>query len=136
MNTGRVLFFVLTGSAAIVGVSIGVAGALNADETQYRGTFTEESCTERTRFGCRSVGAWVSDDGTIQLDDVYLDGVPDSSGTAEAQYHPSGIGNSDDDKIVHTSFGVAIEPFVPVGMIALAGGLSYVQWRKWRGSWK
>lgn len=118
------------------GVYFAVAGILDATEPRYWGTFTEESCTELTRHACRSVGTWVSDDGSIRLEGVYLDGVPGDDGTVSAQYQPTGIDNDADDNIVHTSFGVSIEPFAGPGLVAFAGGLSFVQWRKWRGTWR
>ncbi|MCU1439048.1 MAG: hypothetical protein JWP85_45 [Rhodoglobus sp.] len=128
------LFFVVMGGVALIGVGIGIAGIIDANQPTYWGTFTEESCVEGGRFGCRSVGTWVSDDGTIRLEDVYLDGKPDSDGTVDARYQPSGVDNDADDNIVHTFTGVALEPLVPWILTALAAGSIFWYGRKWRGT--
>ncbi|WP_435743615.1 hypothetical protein [Microbacterium sp. PMB16] len=129
------LFFVVMGAVAVAGLYYVVAGIIDANEPRYWGTFTEEFCEERPRRGCQSVGTWVSDDGSIRLEGVSLDGVPGDDGTVAAQYQPAGVANDADTNIVHTSFGVSVEPFVTVGLVVLAGGVAFMQWRKWRGTW-
>lgn len=133
---GRVLFFVLMGVAVVMGIYIGIAGLVDASEPTYWGTFTQKSCVEGGRYGCRSVGTWVSDDGSIRLKNVYLDGKPGGDGTVNAQYQPKGVNNDADANIVHTSTGVALKPIVPWALIGMGLGFSAWYWRKWRGTWR
>lgn len=76
------------------------------------GTFTEHRC-EEARYGCRSVGTWHSDDRSIRLENVYLDGQPTDNGTVRASYQPTGVANDADNNIVHTAVGHALSPFLP-----------------------
>lgn len=133
---GRVLFFVVSGGLIVAGVLLGVAGILDSREPAYWGTFTEESCVDAGRRGCRSLGTWVSDDRSIRLEEVYLDGSPNSDGSVEAQYRPTGIINGADNNIVHTETGVALAPILPWVIVAMGVGYSIRQWFKWRGTWR
>ena len=124
------------GMMVVLGVFIGVTGVLDADEPTYWGTFTEERCERGNRYGCRSVGTWVSDDGSIRLENVYLDGRPASDGTTDASYQPTGLRNDADNNIVHGPFGHALEPLVPWMLVGLGVFMSTVQWRRWRRTWR
>jgi len=130
----RVLFFVIMSGLLLISAGLGVAGIIDADQPTYWGEFTEESCVEGGRFGCRSIGTWVSDDGTIRLEGVYLDGKPDSGGTVSAQYQPAGVLNDADNNIVRASTGVALEPVLPWILAALAASFLFLYGRKWRGT--
>lgn len=131
-NLGRILFLVLMGVVAAVGALLGIGNALDADEPVHWGTFTEERCEEGGRYGCQSIGRWVSDDGSIRLDDVQLDGRPSADGTVEASYQPTGIMNDADRNIVHSPLGATLEPFAPWMLVALCVGAATFQWREWR----
>ena len=120
-----------------VGVVVGVAVALDADEPRHWGTFTEESCAGGgIRHRCQSIGTWLSDDGEIRLTGVALDGTPGSDGMARAQYQPTGVLNDADSNIVHSSTGAMLEPVAPWILVALGGGTAVMQLRKWRGTWR
>lgn len=124
------------GYAVAVGVFLGFAGILDSGEPVYWGTFTEERCVEGGRYGCRSVGTWVSDDGTFGLKNVYLDGKPNADGTTDASYQPTGIQNDADNNIVHSPTGTWLEPVVPWMLVLIGVGLSALQWWRWRGTWR
>lgn len=133
-RVGRVLFFALWAVVIAAGATLGIIGVLDADEPVRWGTFTEERCEQGGRYGCRSIGTWVSDDGSIRLDDVYLDGTPTTDGTAAASYQPTGIVNDADNNIVHTRVGTSLEPFVPWMLVAFGVATAASQWREWRRS--
>lgn len=118
------------------GVFLGVAGILDSREPVYWGTFTEERCVEGGRRGCQSVGMWVSDDGTIRVVDVQLDGGVDADGTADASYQPTGIHNDADNNVVHTPMSTFLEPVVPWILVLGGAGASALYWRRWRGTWR
>lgn len=124
------------GLAVAYGVYFGIAGILDSSEPVHWGTFTEERCVDGGRYGCRSVGTWVSDDGSIRLEDVYLDGRPNADGTIDASYQPTGIRNDADANIVHSPVGASLEPFVSLMLVAIGIGFSVLQWRRWRGTWE
>jgi hypothetical protein len=111
--SGRGLFFAPMGLLIAVGLYTGAAGLIGANEPVYRGTFRETHCVEGGRQGCRSVGTWLSDDGSTRLTDVYLDGRPSTVGTVEASYQPTGIFNDVDNIIVHAVIRQDLDPFVP-----------------------
>ena len=135
-RAGRIFFYGIWGVITCVAVLIGIGNIVDASEPTYWGTFTEQHCDETPRYGCRSVGTWASDDGTIRLHDVYLDGTPDADGTAEAQYQPDGAMSDADNNIVHTSLGVSTEPVLPWLLAAFGIGTMACWSMKWRGTWK
>lgn len=100
-------------------------------EPTYWGTFTELSCTPRVRGGCESVGVWTSDDGTIRLTDVELDGTVDESHTARALYMPGERGV--DDPIVHVALSVAIAPALLPILVVWMSSLAFYYGRAWWG---
>jgi hypothetical protein len=60
-----------------VGVGLGVAGVKDAVDKQpvVWGTFSEGDCQPNIH-GCRSIGRWVSDDGKIVKERIYLEDYP------------------------------------------------------------
>jgi hypothetical protein len=91
---------------------LGVASAIDAKEPVYWGTFTQTHC-DWARYGCRSFGTWVSDDGTITKLEISLDGDPGPDGTVRADYQPSGIINDADNNIVHTAMWSGVMLWLP-----------------------
>ena len=128
---GRALGIAVFAGVALVAVGLGVVGVMDSQEPTYWGTFTETDCIDARR-GCRSVGYWVSDDGSIRMSDIYLDGQPGPDGTVRARYRPTGINHDKDNNIVHTSVGVALEPVLPwVLALGCAGAGAYYAWTWW-----
>lgn len=82
-------------------VVLAIGHSLDGNEPLYWGTFTEEHCDPKPRNGCSSFGTWVSDDRTVVLKDIALDGSPDDDGSARASYRPTGFSNDADNQIVH-----------------------------------
>ncbi|WP_144782971.1 hypothetical protein [Microbacterium sp. BH-3-3-3] len=74
------------------------------------GTFTETGCEPRPRGGCRPVGTWTSDDGSLVQYDVYLDGWMDENGTTRASYQPTAILGG--ESIVHTPALTGAGPWI------------------------
>lgn len=128
---GRVAFLALTAVFTTLAAFLGIAQLVDAGEPVHWGTFTEERCEEGGRFGCQSIGTWVSEDGRLRLEDVYLDGRPSSDGTVAASYQPTGILNDASRNIVHAPVGAALEPLVPWMMVAFGVGV-FVSWTLWR----
>lgn len=119
-------------SAAVAFALLGVAGALDADEPVFWGTYEEDNCDTYARSGCRSQGTWISDDGSIRKSGIYLDGRPSADGTARASYRPTGVINDLENNIVHVEAWPGLSTVLPwvacVG--ALAGLALYITcWR-------
>jgi hypothetical protein len=100
----------------------------------HNGVFVEESCAPTYR-GCQSIGTWTSDDGSLRLDDVELDGAVGPDGSVHAQYRP---GERDPgDGIVHTESSLALAPvLLPVVVVGSLGyayhyGDSSFGWARW-----
>ena len=116
------MFFTVIGTVAAVTAFVGVAGVIDASEPTYWGTYTEEYCEPRLRGGCHSIGTWVSDDGSIRLDDVRLDGSADPDGTVRAEYGPTGLLNDAQSNIVHAEPWASGSFWVPwLGLAVVAG---------------
>lgn len=128
---GRVAFTALFGILIAVTVVLGIGGIVSLGEPVHWGTFTEERC-DRARFGCRSIGTWVSDDGTIRVEEVQLDGAPEPDGTQRAAYRPTGFNNDADNAIVHAEPWATLGPWMPLGLALFFGGVLTIQWWQWR----
>jgi hypothetical protein len=105
----------------VVSVALGVIGIANLSVPVYWGTFTQDRCVD-SRYGCRNIGSWVSDDGSIRKEDIALDGALHPVTSVRACYRPTGLLNDSDNNIVHTEFwstGAAWVPWLVV--IAIAG---------------
>jgi hypothetical protein len=116
---------------------MGVGTALQPGSQTYWGTFTEHSCAP-ARFGCHSVGTWVSDDESITRTSIALDGKPNADGTVSASYTPTGFNNDLDNNIVHTQFGTSARLWLPWTLAALMAAIVAVQsllWRRRDGDW-
>ncbi|GAA1925402.1 hypothetical protein GCM10009775_17040 [Microbacterium aoyamense] len=98
---GQLVFYVV---AALIAGAFGLliyAFAADLGQPRIWGTFTHEDCEPRPRGGCREVGTWVSQDGSLVKEDVYLDGGSGPDGTTPASYQPSGIISDETNNIVH-----------------------------------
>ncbi|MEV8271903.1 hypothetical protein [Microbacterium sp. NPDC077184] len=84
-----------------VSLTLSVGGAMSANEEVIWGTFYERYCEPKPRGGCRSVGTWISDDGSIRKTGIHLDGWPGDGGTVRAGYRPTGFNNDDQNNVVH-----------------------------------
>lgn len=127
---GQVIFMaILTGALIVCGV-LGVGGAVSAGEDVVWGTFSETDCTP-ARYGCRSVGTWISDDGSIRKTAIHLDGRPGPDGTARAAYRPHGFNNDDENNIVHVemlAYAWVWAPWILMVVFAGIGLFYYVKW--------
>lgn len=130
---GHGIFYVVMAALFCVFVILGVGGAQNAVEHQavVWGTFTEENCLP-DYHGCRSIGRWTSDDGTIVKEGIYLDGSPGQDGTARASYQPSGFNNDSDNNIVHVQWASGMGLWFPWVMVALSAGAVVYAARRWK----
>lgn len=112
----RILSAALLAALALVGFALGVGLLTAAGEPVYWGTYTESSCEGWGRAGCHSRGTWVSDDGTIRLENIRLDGHVGPDGTVVASYRPTGFLNDFNNQIVHTEWTSWLGPWVPWGV--------------------
>ncbi len=130
---GHALFFIVMIGVLVLWLFVGVAAVVDHDRPKYWGTFTETSvsCDPGPRGGCTSSGRWLSDDGTIVLDDVALDGVPEPHGTVRASYRPGGLLGDDENHIVHTAEWTNADLWMPWLGMALTGGATWRYYRKW-----
>lgn len=120
------------GALVAIMVVLGVGGLVSVGEPVHWGTFTEERC-ERARFGCRSIGTWVSDSGELRADGVQLDGAVGPDGTARASYRPTGFNNDADNAIVHAEPWASWGPWMPWIFALVLSGVIVIQWRRWGG---
>ena len=132
-RVGHAIFYLIMTACAVLMAITGVESALDAAEGQpvLWGTFTVTD-GEPDRRGCRSVGVWLRDDGSLDKEQIYLDGSPDGDGTARASFQPSGRRSDEHNSIVHadTWSGAGIwMPWVGVG-ITTAVTIDYA--RRWR----
>lgn len=127
----RVVLTAVFGILMLIMVVLGIGGIVSLGEPVHWGTFTEERC-ERARFGCRSFGTWVSDDGTIRVEEVQLDGAPEPDGTQRAAYRPTGFNNDADNAIVHAEPWATLGPWMPWIFVVVFGGVFWLQTGRWR----
>jgi hypothetical protein len=130
-TAGRVLFYLVMGVLILIGGVLGVGGILSAGEPVIWGTFTEERC-EPARYVCRSIGTWVSDDGTIQKHGIALDGRPGPDGTVRASYRPTGFNDDDSNNIVHVEAWTLAFVWFPWAFVAILVGVVMIQTWEWR----
>jgi hypothetical protein len=130
---GRGIFVIVMAVVFIVGAALGVANDKDAIDQQpvLWGTFFEQSC-EPNLHGCRSFGRWVSDDGRIVKEGIYLDGSPGSDGTARAAYKPEGLINDNENNIVHVEWASGLGLWFPWLLCTFAVGATVYYARKWR----
>lgn len=130
---GHGLFYLVMVALFCLFVILGVGSAQNAFEHQavVWGTFTEESCLSGYH-GCRSIGRWTSDDGTMVKEGVYLDGSPGNDGTARANYQPSGFNNDSDSNLVHVQWASSMSLWYPWVGVALSAGAVVYAARRWK----
>lgn len=103
-RVGRVTAVTAMAMIALGFASMGVMDLVDKDQPISWGTYTELEC-EPPEFGwgeCRSVGNWVSDDGSIVRDRIYLDGEVRPGGTVRASFRPQGWRNDAENNVVHT----------------------------------
>jgi hypothetical protein len=126
----RGLFLLVMGVVLVVSAVLGVWGILSVGEPILWVTFTQERC-EPARYGCQSIGIWVSDDGTIRKHDVALDGTPGPDGNVRASYRPTGFNNDDQKNIVHVQGWASGFVWVPWLLFAAIVWTVVVQVRQW-----
>lgn len=131
---GQVVFFLVMTLVLAVSLGLGVGGAMSANEEVIWGTFYQRDCEPKPRGGCRSVGTWVSDDGSIRKTGIYLDGWLAPDGTVRAGYRPSGFNNDDENNIVHveaTAYGWIWFPWLLT--VYVIGVIIYYAAKWWPG---
>lgn len=117
---GRVATALILGVLAVVLVALLVVSVLDLRQPVIWGTFTQTDCEPRPRGGCRAIGTWVSDDGTIVRRGVALDGWPEDDGTSRAGYQPTAILGGESADIVHAPLFVGAGPWI-LGAVLLWG---------------
>ena len=113
-------------------LTLGIGQTFAPGTATYVGTFSQTSC-EPTRFGCTSIGTWVSNDRSIVRNNTSLDGSVSSDGTVQATYTPTGFNNDKDNNVVHTAAWSWLKPWMPwLLSIAFAGFIAVrvFEWRK------
>lgn len=125
---GQIAFYVVGGILAMAFAALLVASLIDSAQPRIWGTFTQTGCEERFRGGCRPFGTWVSDDETIVLHDVYLDGWTDESGTARAGYQPTALVGSD---IVRVPFLSGFGPWLIGGILVWSVGYALYKAASW-----
>ena len=131
VGLGRGLYVVIMGLLFCLSAALGGADFVDRNEPIYWGTYTHVRCDPVAR-GCGSIGNWVSDDQSIHVEDIELDGSPGRDGVVRASFQPTGITNDVRNNIVHTQFGTTIGPWAPwVFCVFIAGHVVYrvVGWR-------
>lgn len=130
---GHGIFYAVMAVVFVVSVGLGVAGVKDMADQQpvLWGTFTEEDCLPNIH-GCRSIGRWVSDDGTIVKEQIYLDGSPGKDGTVRASYQPAGLNNDSDNNIVHVRWTTGAGIWMPWVLAAFSLGSVVYYNRQWR----
>ena len=88
---GQIVFYVVTGVLAVALAALLIASLIDLGRPRIWGTFTQVGCEERRRAGCRPFGTWISDDGTIVEQHVYLNGWTDSTGRTRAAFRPGAL---------------------------------------------
>lgn len=136
-QVGRIMFVGVMSAVALGFVVIGVAEVSDQDEPRYWGNYTEGGC-EAPEFGwgpCRSTGRWVSDDGSIVKDPIYLDGDVAEGGTVRASFRPNGWINDEENNIVNTpqwsNAGAWFPWLAAAGAGAIAVWYSLRWWSRW-----
>ena len=122
--------YVVIGAFTVVFLALAVINTIDAQEPVIWGKFTEEYCHE-TRRGCSSFGTWVSDDQTITMTEIRLDGSVEPGGSIRAGYQPTGIISDTDNHIVHAAGWMSVGPYFP--WVAATAGITWglvkaIQW--------
>ena len=125
------MLIVFYAAMLVAGILLWVRWNSTPDDAIVWGTFVEDSCVPRVKGGCRSVGHWTSDDGTIQFREVDLDGPLGDDRTARAAYRPDE--SSSDPGIVHTQFGLSIAPWAFGGFMLCTSAMALYYGHKWWG---
>ena len=115
---GRVLFYLVAAAMTLMLACLTVASIADLAQPRQWGTFTQTDCEPRPRGGCREVGTWIGDDGTLIKRDVYLDGWTEEGGSTRASYQPDAIISDESNNIVHTAGLTGIGPWI-VGAILI-----------------
>lgn len=111
---GQIAFYVFGGIMTIAFAALLLVSVIDAGQPRIWGTFTQTGCEETGLRGCRPYGTWVSDDRTIVLHDVDLDGWTDDFGMARASYQPTALLGHD---MVHVPFLSGIGPWLLGGIL-------------------
>jgi hypothetical protein len=88
---GQIAFYVVGGILAVVLAALLTANIIDLGQPRIWGTFTQTGCEERPRYGCRPFGTWVSDDGSLHEQRVYLNGWTDDRGQTRASFQPTAL---------------------------------------------
>lgn len=136
-RVGRVMAVAAMSLIALAFVAAGVMDMVDRDQPIHWGTYTEIDC-EAPEFGwgdCRSVGNWVSDDGSIMKDRIYLDGEVRPGGTVRASFRPSGWINDSENNVVHTLQWTYAGGWISWAGAALTGTLAAWWAFRWWSRW-
>ncbi|BAJ74013.1 FOG: Ankyrin repeat [Microbacterium testaceum StLB037] len=88
---GQIVFYVVAGVLTVAIAALLVASLIDLGQPRVWGTFTQMGCEDRPRAGCRPFGTWISDDGAIIEQHVYLNGWTDSTGRTRAGFQPTAL---------------------------------------------
>lgn len=114
-------------------ISVAVSDIVTAREPSHPGTFTLTYIDRAGRGPDTVYGYWVSDDGSIRLPEVILDGAVDSSGEAATLYRPTDLLNAVGVPTVRTESRAENRSVLPwIGCAAIAV-VSFIAFRVVRG---
>ncbi|MHA6510216.1 hypothetical protein [Tessaracoccus sp. Y1736] len=78
------------------------------------------------------MGTWISDDGSLVKEQIYLDGSPDGDGTARASFQPSGRRSDELNNIVHADTWSGAGIWMPWVGVAITTAVTIDYARRWR----
>ena len=136
--TGRAvshaIFYLVMGACFIFCLGGCLALAIDAshDRPIVWGTFTRQDCEQQSGGPCRVIGRWVSDDGRIVKDGVYLEGAPDGDGTVRAAYQAEGLLGDNFTNVVHVQMTPNVAPWILLPTCVLSAGFTVYWARRWK----
>lgn len=117
----------------ILTISVAISDVVTAREPSHSGTFTLTYIDRAGRGPDITYGYWASDDGSIRLPEVILDGAVNASGKAATLYRPTDLLNSVGVPTVRTESRAENRSVLPwVGCAAIAV-VSFIAFRLVRG---
>lgn len=129
----RVAAYGFWASCFVISAVFGVVSVMDQDEPVVWGTFTTVGeCENSLRGGPHCTGDWVSDDGTIIMLSVDLDGYPEyDDGTARAGYRPTAILHDEEVRVVHTATWINSGWWVSGMLCIMSAGFAVGTARSW-----
>ncbi len=123
-----VVTLVVLAALVVLTISVAVSDVLTAREPSHPGTFTLTYVDRAGREPDTVYGYWVSDDGSVRLPEVILDGAVNASGEAATLYRPTDLLNSVGVPTVRTESRAenrSVLPWIGCAAIAVASFIAF-----------